>query len=150
MNQLAHFQKRHFQTYQQWFVEDAELNRFLGPMDEEWLEHVLHEQHGYQYVWEAQGQLLAVAGIHLPNAEHPYYVLTDISVNPLLRRSGTGSMMLRFILTAHPPEGNIYWVTYVDCDNKVTQEFFSKQSWSVEEALSSADLIAYRYPTAST
>ena len=148
--ELKRFQPRHFREYQQWFTEDTQLEQYLGPLDEEWLQHVLHEQDGYQYAWEQEGQLLAVAGILLPTTARPYYVLTDIGINPKLRRFGYGRKLLRTLTRVHPPANSIYWLTYVDRSNINAQRFFKNQDWSEVEKQSSVDLVAYRYPTAST
>jgi Acetyltransferase (GNAT) family len=111
-----------------WFG-DEELNRRLGPLDEEWLEHVLSESDGVQLVVNVtDGTPVALAGCAWDPAGSAH-AITDLAVCPWMRRSGIGRQALVSVVTwdGHPPtEG---WVAFVDPDNHAAFEFFSASEW---------------------
>lgn len=112
-----------------WF-DDAELDRWLGPMDQEWLEHVLSDREGVQLVVESgEGVPVALMGCAWDPSGTRHGV-TDIAVNPRLRRSGIGRQSLAAAITwdAHPPTDG--WMAFVDPDNDAAFHFFSTAGWS--------------------
>jgi ribosomal protein S18 acetylase RimI-like enzyme len=116
----------------EWF-SDAELDRRLGPLDEQWLEHVLSDREGVQLVVES-GKGVPVALIGCAWAPDGLgHVVTDIAVNPRLRRSGIGRQALASAITwdAHPPTKD--WIAFVDPDNDTAFSFFSAIGWSYKD-----------------
>ena len=76
---------------QDWFT-DERLNAELGPLDVEWLEHVLADPGGVELVVTdpAAPQVpLALVGVVWATAEHPH-TITDLAVSPALREAGSG------------------------------------------------------------
>ncbi|ULN45455.1 GNAT family N-acetyltransferase [Mycolicibacterium goodii] len=112
----------------EWFG-DEELNARLGPLDDEWLEHVLSERDGVQLVVTAAGgAAVALVGCAWDPAGEAH-VITDLAVCPWMRRSGIGGRALTSVLTwaAHPPTKR--WIAFVDPDNHAAFEFFSANRW---------------------
>lgn len=106
----ARFTRADFATYRQWFV-DAELNRQLGPVDEDWLEYVLADEAGMQFSFFVGDELLAVAGVVVPSTPDDPYVITDLAVQPGRRRQGIGSEALARLLAAEEFAGVAVWET---------------------------------------
>ncbi|MGB3481420.1 MAG: GNAT family N-acetyltransferase [Mycobacterium sp.] len=114
-----------------WFG-DEELNRRLGPLDDEWLEHVLSETEGVQLVVNgADGTPAALAGCAWDGSGSEH-AITDLAVCPRMRRSGIGRRALLSVVTwaGHPPTKG--WVAYVDPDNPGAFEFFSANGWRLD------------------
>ncbi|UXY16889.1 GNAT family N-acetyltransferase [Chitiniphilus purpureus] len=51
-----------FPELRRWFA-DPELDEQLGPLDEEWLRHVLADDSGAQFSFVRDAQLVGVAGV---------------------------------------------------------------------------------------
>ncbi len=111
-----------------WF-RDAELDRRLGPVDEEWLEHVLSDRDGVQLVLEDDERPVALVGCvwDRSGVEHG---ITDLAVNPQLRHSGIGREAVTSTLAwaQHPAAKR--WIVFVDADNAAAFSFFSAIGWS--------------------
>lgn len=146
---LTLFQEAHFNRYRAWF-SDPDLERFLGPIDEDWLDAVLHESDGAQYAFLEQQTLLGVIGIKFPTPAHPYYVLTDIAIAPEYQKKGLGRKLLAALYQRHPVQEAQYWLCYVDKENRAAHAFFRKQGWHEAPTLSDTAMLAYRYPSACT
>ncbi|MFF1946029.1 GNAT family N-acetyltransferase [Rhodococcus qingshengii] len=125
---------------QQWF-EDETLNRELGPLDEEWLIHVLSQSDGVQLIVEentdsdaAQGNPVALVGVAWGRAEHEEselsHGITDIAIDPARRRSSLGRHTIDAVCTwpGHPevPE----WIVFVDQRNAAAFAFFTAIGWT--------------------
>ncbi|CDQ44764.1 Acetyltransferase (GNAT) family protein [Mycolicibacterium neoaurum] len=114
-----------------WF-DDDELCHRLGPLDEEWLEHVLAEHEGVQLVvTDIDGAPIGLVGC----AWDPggvAHAITDLAVCPWRRRVGLGRDVLSSVLTwdGHPRARR--WVAFVDPDNRAASEFFAAVGWHLD------------------
>jgi GNAT superfamily N-acetyltransferase len=114
-----------------WF-EDETLDRELGPLDTEWLEHVLAERDGVELVVEdGAGSPVALVGVvwDPDGAEH---AITDLAVAPDLRRTGVGRTALTEVLgwAGHPPTTG--WIAFVDPENAAAFAFFTALGWAYQ------------------
>lgn len=141
---LELFREDHFQEYQSWFT-DIELNKRLGPIDKDWLDHVLNEENGRQYAFTDGKKLVAVAGIILPNGLHDYYTLTDMAVCPKFKNQGLGSKVLKQLIEMYHSE-NKSWKAHVDHDNEAAIQFFKKNGWSSDHTLDNENMICFILP----
>ncbi|MEU9806167.1 GNAT family N-acetyltransferase [Mycobacterium sp. NPDC050853] len=110
---------------QEWF-RDPVLDQELGPLDDEWLEHVLTDPGSAELVVIRESEPVALVGCVWGPIEH---TVSDIAVPRSLRRSGVGSLALRAVLTwrGHPPVSR--WVAYVHPSNPAAFGFFTEQGW---------------------
>lgn len=122
------FSRVHFNIYKLWF-EDAELNKHLGPIDEEWLTYVHQEEDGQQYAVFQDGIMVGVVGVKHPSTEDEHLYITDIAVCPDLRGRGIGSEMLSDLTKVYPDISRGYWVAFVSATNIATISFFAKNNW---------------------
>lgn len=110
------FRREHFDEYLAWFV-DPELNRRLGPMDDEWLTAILGETDEQGITWavfvgsEFVGVVETVFGSDLPCA------ITAIAVKPAWRRQGLGRAMLRQLFVDYRARGIEAYLAYVEQTN---------------------------------
>ena len=110
------FRREHFDEYRAWFV-DPELNRRLGPMDDEWLTAILGETDEQGITWavfvgsELVGVVETVFGSDLPCA------ITAIAVKPAWRRQGLGRAMLRQLFADYRARGIEAYLAYVEETN---------------------------------
>ena len=145
--QYHKFRKSDFSTYQRWFT-DAELNKQLGPLDNDWLNYILADSTGDQFCFTHFDALIAVAGISSPTVVFPYNVITDIAVRPNLRRQGIG----RFILELLPPmvkrDGAQIWRANVNPTNLAAIQLFEKSGWArIEQKTPDDDMIIFERST---
>ena len=125
--EFTKFGPEYFDEYRHWFA-DATLARALGPApDEEWLEHIQHDDSGSQFAVLAAGELVAVVGIVFPIEEAAYSVITDFAVRPNLRKTGVGTQVLDQLLTVQPPGP---WRAYVEKTNVAAKQFFQQNGWA--------------------
>lgn len=113
---LRRFEAEHFATYRSWF-RDAELARRLGPIDAAWLDHILAERDGVQYVALAGEAMVAVAGVVLPGAGHDWGAITDVAVDPTRRRMGVGRLVMRSLFEQPELAHVTTWRAWVEADN---------------------------------
>ena len=85
--EIRPFEREDFDAYLSWFV-DSDLNRELGPMDEEWLTYVMNEQPRKEFSFLEGGILIAVIGTELPMQGNFTWYITNIAVDPSRRRQG--------------------------------------------------------------
>lgn len=112
------FRREHYAEYASWFT-DPELNRHLGPIDEDWLEAVLSQPESAGVTWAIFGgvELVAVAETVF-DPEHCLPAgITAIAVKPDLRRQGIGTRVLQQILSCHKNKGIVEHVIYVPIHN---------------------------------
>jgi len=137
---LLRFTKGDFQEYNAWFV-DHELCRRLGPMDQEWLDHVLGSSSGDQYTAWSHGDMVGVVGVVLPSEVYKHYVISDIAVRPDLRGQGIGNAILDLIVQQYRQDGIQSWVAYLDYDNQAAQGLFNSCGWDTATQEASDDMI---------
>jgi len=116
--EFRRFQREHYPEYVSWF-SDPELNRQLGPLDNDWLEAVLSEPDSAGITWAVfrGAELIAVVEtIFDPQNQLPT-VISAIAVKPPLRRQGIGTTVLQQILSLHNSKGIGEHVAYVSIHN---------------------------------
>lgn len=141
------FKQEDFPEYLGWF-QDSELNKRLGPMQEEdeWLTVVLTEEEGCTYSVFQGHELVSVIGLVYPNKQYPSYCITNIAVKPMLRSRGIGKQVLTKIMTLLPLEKGQYWKAYVDEKNPKATSFFEKNGWrSVSKLPENNDMFIFEY-----
>ncbi|MBX8800993.1 GNAT family N-acetyltransferase [Ochrobactrum sp. MR28] len=126
--QLRKFCREDWQWIQLWF-QDEYLNAELGPLDEEWLNHVLNEVGGVQLVVECGDRPVGLIGCVWGNGTDLPHAITDIAVAPDLRRTGLGQRIVAEVMNweGHPLARN--WVAYVAQDNDRACRFFIHIGW---------------------
>ncbi len=122
------FNRDHFDIYKRWF-NDAELNKRLGPIDEEWLNHVLQEEDGQQYAVFQDDDMLGVVGVKHPSKEDEHLYITDIAVRPDLKGQGIGGVILSDLSRVYPDISLEHWVAFVSAANTTAIAFFTKNNW---------------------
>lgn len=132
------FEQEDFEDYKSWFA-DTVLNRFLGPIDDTWLESVLAQTNGIQYSVLGDAQLVAVLGVKVPDVYHQYYVITDMAVKPAMQGKGLGTRILSELYRLHPLKSNETWRTYVNESNHRALVFFQKNGWVSDLTVPSRD-----------
>ncbi|MBI2524268.1 GNAT family N-acetyltransferase [Candidatus Peregrinibacteria bacterium] len=125
---FSKFTAEDFPEYKTWY-EDPALNKSLGPMDDKWLDHVMHETRGQQYSVFLEKELVAVMGILLPDAEHPAYYITDFALKPSLRNQGIGSEVLEELRKLYTLKPGETWRTFIDERNPRARAFFERNGW---------------------
>ncbi|SIQ18372.1 GNAT family N-acetyltransferase [Aquipseudomonas alcaligenes] len=121
------FLRDDFAEYRSWY-NDPQLNKQLGPMDEEWLEYVLNDSDGEQLCFFEKSRMVAVVGL----AEDPHvgaWVISDIAVNPALRGQGIGRRALELLLKHPRYQYQRVWQAYVMEDNSAARIFFARLGW---------------------
>jgi ribosomal protein S18 acetylase RimI-like enzyme len=137
------FQETDFPNYESWFV-DPELNRQLGPTDREWLTCVLTDSEGAEYSFLINQELIAVAGVHYPTAEHNYYYITDIAVRPQLRGRGIGERIVRELQVQTELQLVKNWRAGVAINNIAAAKLLESLGWrKIFQANDSDDLTVY-------
>ncbi|MBD9630628.1 GNAT family N-acetyltransferase [Pseudomonas sp. PDM19] len=127
--QIRPFQLGDIPPYESWF-KDPLLDAQLGPMDRYWLEQVLKDADKAQYSILHGGQLIAVVGVCLPTAAHPYYFVTDLAVRPELRGSGVGRAVMTLVMSRPELQGSPLWRASVRPDNPTALAFLIKLGWT--------------------
>jgi len=127
------FQKSDYPAYKSWYT-DTWLRQALGFPDEAWLNHILTTDEGSELAVFSGKELVAVVGITGALEGHDFRVITNIAVNPTLRKQGLGGKVMALLFEVVPLEKGVCWVAYVDHDNPGAQAFFIREGWArVEE-----------------
>lgn len=110
---------------QRWF-EDEEL----GPLDEDWLDHVLHADDGVQLVGLQGDAPVALIGCAWSPEAGGLHAITDIAVSPVLRGTGVGRGALAAAVAweGHPPARG--WMAFVVQENESAFGFFTALAWT--------------------
>ncbi|MEZ6093376.1 MAG: GNAT family N-acetyltransferase [Pirellulaceae bacterium] len=118
-----------FEEYQSWF-SDPEILRWLGPApDAEWLNHVLNDTEGAQFVGECNGVTQAVIGVIFASETNRIHVITDFAVHPSWQRTGTAQQALKAVETILFKREKLPIVTYIDQQNLRAIGFFTKSEY---------------------
>ena len=115
---------------QDWFA-DPKLDAELGPLDAEWLAHVLSDAGGAELVVSDAAEPerpIALIGCVWEAADHPHTV-SDLAVDPARRGQGLGRRALAAALTWAGHPGGETWVSYVDLGNPEAHAFFTALGW---------------------
>lgn len=128
--EMRPFERSDFNAYLAWFA-DTNLNKELGPLDEEWLAYVLSECPPKEFCFLENGELLAVIGTESPNQNDCTWYITNIAVNPSRIRQGFGKQALEMLIQHHtkqkePPRK---WIAWVDKHNSSATRFFVELGW---------------------
>lgn len=141
------FMETDFLDYESWFV-DAELNRQLGPIDCEWLAYILADSEGAEYSFLLNQELIAVAGVHFPTAEHNYCYITDIAVHPKLRRQEIGKRIIKQLQAQPSLQLVKNWKAGAAINNIAAAKLLESLGWEKSfQAHDSDDLIIYEVVT---
>jgi GNAT superfamily N-acetyltransferase len=126
---LRHIAKTDWSWLEEWF-RDPWLNRDLGPMDRDWLAHVLEDRGGVQLVAETGVGPAALIGVTWAERGRPYHVVTDLAVAPAQRRKGVGRASLTACLAwdGHPPTQ--HWRGYVARQNPAPAHLLATMGWT--------------------
>lgn len=153
---------------QRWF-EDETLDRELGPLDTDWLEHVLAETDGVELVIEAPHPAtglpapIALVGVvwgDAPAADAMPGIdasggsadaggnghgITDLAIDPARRGYGLGRSAIDAAIAwpGHPPTRS--WVAFVDRDNSGARAFFAAIGWAYEGLDGEGDEAMHRF-----
>lgn len=140
--QLRTVRRDDWEWLQKWF-QDEWLNNELGPIDEAWLEHVLRENDGVELVAEERGKPVAIIGILWSTKNNPFHVVSDIAVDPKLRRKGIGRRVLVNVMTwpGHPSASE--WIAFVSKENEVAAFFLKSIGW-VEDGVKN-HMVRYKF-----
>jgi len=113
------FQQAYYPEYAAWFV-DPELNRRLGPMDQEWLHAVLAEPEAEGITWAVfrDDELVAVIETVFDPDDQRSAVIMATAVKPTLRRQGLGTAVLQRLLAMHQTKSIDAHLAYVAQDNE--------------------------------
>src|SRR5690242_10925250 len=125
--ELKRFEREYYTEYAAWF-SDPELNRYLGPMDQEWLEAVLSEPESAGTTWAVFRGAELVADVETvfdPENRLPAGIMA-IATKPSLRRQGIGATVLQMILSLHKKKGIIEHVAYISVNNRAAQRCAEK------------------------
>jgi ribosomal protein S18 acetylase RimI-like enzyme len=125
--QFVPFRREFFDEYASWFG-DAELNRHLGPMDQEWLECTLAEPESSGVTWAVfrNTELVGVVETKYDPENRLPAGITAVAVKPTLRGQGIGSEIMREVLSRNHVKGLVDRVGYVSPENVRAQRFLEK------------------------
>lgn len=127
--EFTKFDVCHFEAYEGWF-QDSLLLAALGPVvDQEWLEFVLQDKTGIQFVVHSKNEMVAVVGLAKPTDAMPFWVITDLAVNPMMRRRGIAAGILNEL-----PEivESQQLMAYVMTSNTNAQQLFHSSGWDCQ------------------
>ena len=118
------FRREFYDEYASWF-SDPELNRHLGPMDNDWLEAVLSESGTVGITWAVfrDAELVGVVEVKYPPANQLPVAILAVAVKPALRGHGIGSEIVRELLSRDHTKGLLEHVGYVSPENPRAQRF---------------------------
>lgn len=134
---VRRFEARDFPVYRSWYT-DPLLDKHLGPMDDEWLAHVMADSVGEQWAIGEAEALVAVIGL-APDPDHAAWVITDFAVDPARRSQGWGRRAWQALLALPTMQTRRHWRAYVAEDNPGAQAFFDALGWTRQSAPSPED-----------
>src|SRR5688572_11054052 len=117
--ELRPFAAEDFAEYASWFA-DPDLNRYLGPMDEECLELMTAggEVPGDE-TWAVlrAGELVAVVVALIDADDRSTYMITAVATKPALRGQGIGPAALQHVFELHRGRGVVEHSAQVSVGN---------------------------------
>ena len=124
------FQVGDFAEYKAWFA-DPELERWLGPLDDEWLAAVLSKRaaDGATRLVLDGNAFVAVVETSLHPENESLAAVTGLAVNPDLRGQGIGKAVLREVLALHRREGRLEHLAYIREDNETARRCFERSGF---------------------
>lgn len=137
-----------FEDYRRWY-EDTELNEQLGPMDDAWLDYVLSDSEGAECVCLDGERMVAVVGLAI-DPEQGAWVITDIAVDPTLRRQGLGRRAVEAVMAQPQFSSPSTWLAYVMSDNPAAHRFFSSLGWAETCDPSDDEMTLFRLESAAS
>lgn len=134
-----------FLIYKSWFT-DKELNRQLGPMDnetwEKWQEYIEIEQSEEIAAYQ-NDELVGVVDINLSTIDHPEYCITAIATKPQKKKMGIATAIIAFLIKSGNFTDSNIWIAHIDPENMAAIRFFEKQGWNVRGMEN--DMITYEF-----
>ena len=124
---LEKFRNEHYEEYRSWFEDEA--LKYLGHVDQAWLDHILNDKSGEELVAKIEGKMVGVVGVTFPDKEHSYYVITNLSVSPVMQNKGIGSNIVDALMRRYTLHENEYFMSYVDVHNDPAKNFFLNLGW---------------------
>lgn len=125
--EFKQFQPSNFPEYAAWFT-DPELDRWLGPLDAEWLDAVLSERASDRTTYLVLDAETPVAV--LETALHPentaLAAITGLAVKPDRRGQGVGTAVLHEVLATHRRAGRLEHLAYIYQDHWAAQRCFER------------------------
>jgi len=144
---FSRFRREYYQEYAAWF-SDPELNRQLGPLDEDWLSAVLSEQAaetGDTWVVFLSMEMVGVVSTVFDPENRFRAGITEIAVKPTRRRQGLAKAILKKLLSDHHDQGIISHVTYIKATNEVSRHLFEGLGFMAQSEPDRNGFIEYRH-----
>lgn len=121
------FQQADFPEYAAWFA-DPELERWLGPLDDEWLAAVVSERPSDGITWlvlDGETPVAVVETVTYPE-NTALAAITGLAVKPDRRGQGVGTAVLHEVLALHRRAGRLEHLAYIHKDNRAAQKTFER------------------------
>ena len=93
-----------------------------------WITSLLNTS-GREYAVLDGEQLVGVIGLLLPTYNHREVVITNLAVNPGLRRNGIGTRIIRQLPQVISLRPDMGWLAYVHERNLAARCFFEQNGW---------------------
>ena len=123
------FQAGDFAMYKAWFA-DPELERRLGPLDDEWLAAVLSKRASDGATWLVlDGAAPVVVETLLHPTDSSLAAITGLAVKPELLRQGIGTAVLQEVLALHRREGRLEHLAYIRENNETAWRCFERSGF---------------------
>lgn len=118
------FHQDDYPEYAAWF-SDPELNRPLGPMDDDWLAAVLLEGDlGEMWAVFLNTEMVGVVGaVFDPNHKLPVGI-TEIAVKAARRRQGLAKAIFEKLLAEHQQRGLTSHMAFIRTTNRASRQLF--------------------------
>jgi ribosomal protein S18 acetylase RimI-like enzyme len=140
------FQRENYQECASWFT-DAELNKRLGPMDDEWLSAILArtEEEGITWAVYLGAEMVGVVETVFDPEKVLPVGITALAVKPVLRRQGIGSAILRELLVSHNRLGIREHCVFIHMSNEAAHQLFERQGFVQVSEPDKHGYIEYRH-----
>ncbi|KAM9863800.1 N-acetyltransferase [Leucobacter sp. BZR 635] len=145
------FARADWEWVQRWF-EDETLDRELGPLDSDWLDHVLSDSEGVQLVIEAahpstgRPAPIALVGV-VWGGDGTGHAITDLAIDPARRGYGLGRAAIDATIAWPEHPQTDCWIAFVDQENTGARSFFAAIGWTDEGLDGEAEEAMYRFTT---